>query len=317
MADITTDVLIVGGSFAGIAAGLQLVRARRATLVVDGGEPRNRFAQKSHGFFAHDGEEPCSMLQQAKDQFLMYPAASWEEGAVISAKPITDTTRFLATLKDGRTVDARRLMLAYGVRDELPEVPGMEEFWGTGIIHCPYCHAYEFADRRLGVLGSCELAIGRALLLCDWSCDVTLYTNGPLECSDEERVKLESRGIVVVEDTLKCLLGKDGVLSSIVLDSGEERAIDALLTSTWAVPSSDLADQLGCKTEETPSGFSIVVDEHQSTTVLGVYAAGDVARARHSISLAVADGAAAGAFCHHSLVAEDVQEASETRRVTK
>src|SRR5688572_15196043 len=166
------DVIVVGGSFAGLSAAMQLGRARRRVLVVDAGRPRNRFAHSSHGFLGQDGRSPAEILETFRQQVLAYPTVELRQDEASDARDAGDGG-FVVELGSGGSVRARRLVLATGVVDELPAVPGLAERWGVTVLHCPYCHGYEVADTRLGVLATGEGSMHHALLLPDWSADVT------------------------------------------------------------------------------------------------------------------------------------------------
>jgi alkyl hydroperoxide reductase subunit AhpF len=174
------DVVVAGGSWAGLSAAMQLARARRRVLVVDAGRPRNRFAHSSHGFLGQDGRTPAEILATARAQVLAYPTAGLRRDEATRAVR-RDGGDFELALASGGSVHARRLVLATGIVDELPGLPGLRERWGVSVLHCPYCHGYEVADRRLGVLAVGETSVHQALLLPDWSADVTLFTNGAVE----------------------------------------------------------------------------------------------------------------------------------------
>ena len=189
------DVIVVGGSFAGLSAAIQLVRARRRVLVIDSGQPRNRFAAASHGFFGQDGERPSTILEHARAQVLAYPAAQFTQRLATQARKVAQS--FEVALDTGEKHTASRLILATGVVDELADLPGLRERWGISVLHCHYCHGFEVASRRLGLLATSERSLPAALLLPDWSDDVTLFTNGVLTPTDDQLAALRARGIRV------------------------------------------------------------------------------------------------------------------------
>ena len=190
----TYDVIVVGGSFAGLSAAMQLVRARRRVLVLDTGSPRNRFAHTSHGFLGQDGRTPAEIVETARAQVLAYPTAEHRVDEATAARRAGDGA-FEVTLASGATLAARRLVLATGIVDELADLPGLRERWGVTVLHCPYCHGYEVADRRLGVLAVSEMSLHQALLLPDWSADVTLFLNGAFAPTEAQRAQLAARGV--------------------------------------------------------------------------------------------------------------------------
>ncbi|MGZ8376935.1 MAG: NAD(P)/FAD-dependent oxidoreductase [Gemmatirosa sp.] len=293
------DVIVIGGSFAGLSAAMQLARARRRVLVIDAGLPRNRFAAASHGFLGQDGRAPADIVATARAQVLAYPTATFAHDSATVAR--TDRDGFEVMLASGATHHARRLVLATGVVDELPDLPGLRERWGRTVVHCPYCHGYEVADGRLGVLATGPMALHTALLVPDWSDDVTLFTDGAVLPDDAQRALLAAHGVRVEPTPVTALLGDAPALSAVRLRDGRELPVDALFTAPRVRMASPLAERLGCAFDEGPLGPFIRTDEQRETTVRGVYAAGDAARARHNATWASADGVTAGMQAHQSL----------------
>ena len=296
------DAVIVGGSFAGLSAAMQLARARRRVLILDTGLPRNRFAHASHGFLGQDGRKPAEILETGRAQVLAYPTAELRQDAAVRASG--GNGAFEVRLASGVLVGARRLVLATGVVDELPDLPGLRERWGQTVLHCPYCHGYEVADRRLGVLAAGEANLHQALLLPDWSGDVTLFTNGTFEPDAGQLEALATRGARVEPRRVVELLGKGTDLEGVrvVGDAGDAViALDALFTASRTRMASPLAEQLGCAFDEGGFGPQVRTDAGKETTVPGVYAAGDMARSPHTVTWAAADGVSAGIAVHRSL----------------
>ena len=293
------EVIVIGGSFAGLSAALQLARARRRVLVLDSGKPRNRFAQFSHGLFGHDGQEPSTILANARSQLLSYGTVSFADD--LASHAASTGEEFSVTTASGAIHTASRLILATGVRDELAPIPGLQERWGISVLHCFYCHGYEVAGRRLGVLATSERALQTAILLPDWSEHVTLFTNGVLSLSSEQLTDLQTRGVTVEAEPVVALLGDAPTLSGLRLNDGRIIPIDALFTNPRTLMASSLAEQLGCEFDEGPSGAFIRTGADKQTSVWGVYAAGDAARPGHNASWAAADGVTAGISAHQSL----------------
>ena len=294
------DVVVVGGSFAGLAAALQLARARRRVLVVDAGRPRNRFTRASHGFLGQDGRAPAEIMDTARAQVLAYPTAEFVADEVTHARAIEDG--FQLTLASGSTITARRLILATGVADEFPDVAGVRERWAVSVLHCPYCHGYEVADRRFGVLAVGETAVHQALLVRDWSADVTLFLNGAMHPDAEQRAQLAARGVRIEERPVAGLAGEGAELSGVRLTDGEVIGMDALFIQPRTRLASPLAEQLGCGTEDGQAGPIIRTDAQKETSVPGVFAAGDAARSFANATLAAGDGVIAGMAAHRSLL---------------
>ncbi|HEX7128415.1 MAG TPA: NAD(P)/FAD-dependent oxidoreductase [Thermodesulfobacteriota bacterium] len=293
------DAIVVGGSFAGLSAAMHLARARRRVLVIDAGRPRNRFARASHGFLGQDGRAPAAIIEDARAQVLAYPTARLVRGEATHATPTGDG--FEVALASGERVTASRLILATGVEDELPDVPGLKERWGASVLHCPYCHGYEVAGGRLGVLATGAMALHQAMLVPDWG-EVTLFTNGAIELDDGRRAALRARGVRIEAEPVEALVGDTPALAGVRLRGGRFVPLDALFTASRTRMASPLAEQLGCAFEEGPFGPVIRTDEFKETSVPGVYAAGDAARARHNATYASADGVTAGIFAHQSLI---------------
>lgn len=297
------DVTIVGGSFAGLSAAIYLARGRRDVHVVDAGKPRNRFARHSHGFLTHDGSAPREMLTRARSQVAAYPTVRFTDGEVVDAEAAQGGESFSVTLASGEVLESRRLVLSFGLSDELPETPGLAERWGHSVIHCPYCHGYEFSDRRLGVLYGGEKSIVQAQLVSEWG-PVTLFLDGA-DIDAATLARLEARGVAIEADRVVGLDGEDQDLAGVELERDRTVPLDALYVLPRTHLSSSIATRLGCGLEEGPSGAFLRTDGTRATTVPGVFAAGDIARGAHTVAFAVADGVTAGLAAHRSLVGLD------------
>ena len=298
------DAAVIGGSWAGLSAAMQLARARRRVLIVDAGRPRNRFAHAAHGFLGQDGRAPAEIRDAARAQVLAYPTAELREDEAANAR--ADGDAFIVELASGATVRARRLVLATGVIDELPGVPGLRQRWGSTVLHCPYCHGYEVAGRRLGALATTPHSVHQALLLPDWSGDVTLFTNGVVVPDEAERAKLAARGVRIDTRAVESIVGDANspdelAISGLRVAGGEVVPIEALFVAPRTRVASPLAEQLGCAFDEGPSGMFVRTTPRKETTVPGVFAAGDAALATHNASFASADGVMAGVAAHQSL----------------
>lgn len=294
------DALIIGGSFAGLSAALYIARARRSVCVVDTGLPRNRFAQHSHGFFSHDGSAPHAMLATARSQVAAYPTVTFVDGAAATAVKRSDG--FTVTLASGEELESVRLVLAFGISDDLPQIPGLAERWGASVLHCPYCHGYEFSGQRLGVLLTSPKSIHQAMLVSEWG-PTTFYLNGGPEPDDASLAELTKRRLAIERAPVKALHGDGSRLSSIELADGRLTAADALYVAPRTRLNSEIARQLGCELDnDAQPGPIIRTDAEQMTTVPGVYAAGDITRGAHTVTFAAADGVTAGLAVHRSLI---------------
>jgi thioredoxin reductase len=290
------DVIIVGGSYSGISAGLQLARARRKVLVIDAGQRRNRFAHNSHGFLGQDGRDPGTIASEARAQLLAYPTVEWLSQPAIEAK--TGGGGYVITAANGEQFVTWRLILATGVVDELPEIPGLSERWGQRVFHCPYCHGYELYGGQIGVLAASPVAIHQSLMLPDWG-PTTLFLNEVFEPDAEQLAKLARREVAVEREPV---LSVGGEQADVTLASGRVIKLAGLFTQPLTRMGSPLAAQLGCEFETGPTGEFIKVDAMRETSVPGVFACGDAAIAAGNVAIAVGDGARTGGAAHQSLI---------------
>jgi thioredoxin reductase len=308
------DVVVVGAGSAGLSAALVLGRARRRVLVLDGGEPRNAPSFGVHYFFTRDGTPPDELLRIGREQLEPYSGVEVRRARATEAAGSNED--FRVTLEDGSTVETRKILLATGVHDELPERPGFREFWGRGIFHCPYCHGWEVRDRPLAVLNSGEDAAEQAAMIHNWSHDLILLTDGPAALEDEAREKLGVLGIPMIETPISRLEGDrdSGVLHRILFEDGTEIPREALFYRPPQRQRSDLAEALGCEFDTTgPLPTAIKNDPTtRETTVPGAHVAGDAGTMLQGAIMAAASGATAAAFVNHALVAEG-EEASGYR----
>jgi thioredoxin reductase len=291
------DVIIIGGSFAGLAAATQLGRARRDVVVLDTGLPRNRFSPAAHGILGHDGLPPGEILAKARDQLETYKTVQRIASAALTVSGSSDA--FVVDTDSG-PLSARRLILAYGVSDTLPPIDGSQACWGLSALHCPYCHGFEFGDRRLAYIGFEGHELMMARLYRDWSRDLVMFSNGRV-IDAETRTALEALGVPIVQAPIRAIRHQDGHLTHIETAEGAI-ARDAIFVPTQTAPSRDFHLALGCETDQMMINTFIKVDERQQTTVPGVYAAGDLSRPMHNATFAISTGVMAGAMSHHSLL---------------
>lgn len=290
------DVIVIGGSFAGMAAALQLVRAHKSVLVIDAGEPRNRFASRSHGFLGQDGVVPGEIGAQARRQLQAYPTLSWIEDRADAVAGQVGS--FTVTTAAGGLHHGRRVLLAIGVADQLPPIDGLAERWGKAVFHCPYCHGYELGKGHIGVIATGPMSAHQAQFLTEWG-QVALLVNQAMALGADARSELKSRGVAIDEVPIERIEGH----ANVRMADGRLLTFAGLFTAAPCSPCGTLAASLGCALEETPLGLQVRIDADGKTSVPGVFACGDVARAPHSVSLAVGSGAWAGAQIHRSLFA--------------
>jgi thioredoxin reductase len=267
------DVVIVGGGPAGLSAALMLGRARRTALLCDSGQPRNAGVHAMHGFLSRDGMDPAALRQAGRDQLRPYPTVQVRATQV---RTITrDADQFTVTLGDGTTEQARRLLLATGVVDEPPPIPGLAELWGRGVFNCPYCDGWEVRDQPLAVLASDPRNLQLALQLTRWSPDVLLCSNGTAGLDEDARRLLDAHKVGLRGEPIARLDGGNGKLGRIVFTEGEPEARSAAFLHAPTRQRSDLPRRLGCTLLEDGS---VMVDDLGQTSVPGVLATGDMAR---------------------------------------
>lgn len=295
------DAVVVGGGPAGLSAAIWLARYRTQVVVLDSGEYRNRWVDEAHGYLGSDPTSPVHLLAAARDDLLRYAEASLRADRALTARREQDGT-FAVGVESGEELHARRLVLATGVRDVLPEVEGFFDHYGAGVFHCPTCDGYEARDRDVVAFGWSEQMVGFALTLLGWARSVTVVTDGRrFEGDTHDRERLAAQGIRVVEGDAVALLGERGGLRGVRLRGDEELGCELAFFSIAHEPASDLDVQLGCRrTDENCAA----VDEQGATSVPGVYAAGDVTPGLQLVQVAAAKGTVAGVACARSLRGE-------------
>lgn len=298
------DVLVVGGGAAGLSAALVLLRARRAVVLVDAGAPRNAPAAHLHGFLSRDGTPPADLLAAGRAEVSGYGGRLIDD-TVIGIEP-----GFQVRLANASQLRARRILVATGLRDELPDIPGVRERWGRDLLHCPYCHGYEVRDQPLGVLGGSPEAVQQAQLVRQWSSDVTLFPHTEA-LTPEQREHLTARGIRILEGTVARLVLDDDRLHGVELRGGPVIPRTAVFVRPRFVPNADLLTGLGCELDE--HGW-VVHDPVGRTSVAGVWVAGNAADARAHVIDAAGQGSATAIALNADLVDEDVDRALADHR---
>jgi thioredoxin reductase len=295
------DVVVIGGGAAGLSAALVLSRARRSVVIVDGGDPRNGPAAHMHGFLSRDGFPPADLLAAGRAEITAYG------GQLVAARvdTIRRTERGLEVVCGHATYTTRRVLVATGLRDELPDLPGVRERWGRDLLHCPYCHGYEVRDQQLGVLGASETAVQHAQLVRQWSSDVVLFTGGE-ELPSGAYDALAARGISVIGDGLSRLVVEDDRLVGVELTGGRVIDRSAVFVRPVLVPRDELLRALGCTTDS--EGW-VVVDALGRTSEPGVWAAGNVVNPRAQVITAAGEGSTSAIAINAELVDDDVRAA--------
>jgi thioredoxin reductase len=292
------DAVVIGGGPAGLAAALYLGRSRRRTLVLDGGRPRNARASHARGVFTRDGTPPVELLAEARRQLSPYPQTEFRAVEAVSARK--QAAHFVLHLANGDRVDTRRILIACGVRDELPPIPGIAELWGTRVHACAYCHGYEERDRPLATLAAGTAALAAVASLLTLSRDIVLCTHGsPLSC--DARARIEAHGVRILDAPLiRAQAAGDTIILHFADGSLVERA--ALFMKSRPRLASDLLVQLGCQLD---GPARVVVNNSWETSVPGVYAAGDIAADKKFVTVAAASGAEAAVAIDGDLAQED------------
>ncbi|MET0337794.1 MAG: NAD(P)/FAD-dependent oxidoreductase [Caulobacter sp.] len=295
------DVIIIGGSFAGLAGALQLGRARRKVTVLDTGLQRNRFAGRSHGVLGHDHKAPGDILAEARRQLARYPTIKLVNARADSIAGSIDD--FTVIAGDGERLRARRLILSYGVVDQMPDVPGFAESWGTSIVPCPYCDGYEVAGQHWGLVWSGPQSHNQARLFHDWTDRLTVFADGH-DISPDVRADLARRDTPVVDGPIIGIDRHGQHNATVHLGTGANVAVDILFAHPRNKPSASLHEGLGLATAATPYGIILKTDERRETSMSGIYAAGDLANPlMPSVTTASWQGAMAGIFAQQSMLA--------------
>lgn len=306
------DVVVVGGGAAGLSAALVLTRARRRVVVVDAGRPRNAPAAHMQGFLGSDGLAPAALLAAGRDEVARY-GGRHIGGVVTNVSPAQTTQaapRFEVSLQSGDELRSRRILVTTGLRDELPDIPGVHERWGRDLLHCPYCHGYEVRDQPVGVIGGNPEAVQHAQLIRQWSDDVVFFSHTGTP-SATERERLAARGIGVVDGTVVRLVIDGDHLAGVELVTGQIVPRAAVFVRPRPVPNNDLLHRLGCAGDD--NGW-VIVDAVGRTSVAGVWAAGNAANPRAQVITAAGEGSAAAIALNADLVEEDITRAVSVAR---
>lgn len=300
MVDQSYEVVIIGGGAAGLSAALVLGRARRRVAVIDAGSPRNKPAAHMQGFLSRDGMPPADLLAVGRAEVTGYGVELIDD-EVSAIEP-----GFEIRLASGATLSARRILVATGVGDELPDIPGVRDRWGRDLLHCPYCHGWEVRDQPLGVLGTHPASVLHAQLVRQWSDDVVFFAHTH-DVTDDELAAFDARGIRVERGEVTRLIVEDDELTGVELAGGRVIPRRAVFVRPGNVPHPDgLLPSLGCELDA--AGFA-VVDSTGRTSVDGVWAAGNVVDPRAQVITSAGQGSAAAIAINADLVADDVQRA--------
>lgn len=293
------DVIIIGGSYAGLAAAMALGRALRKVLIIDAGDPCNKQTPQSHNFLTNDGNAPAVIASVARQQVSNYPTVQFMNGIATTAHRTANG--FEVDVTTGEKFTAAKIILATGIEDIMPAIPGFAACWGKSVLHCPYCHGYEVREQTTGILANADTAFELASLINNWTKDLTVYTNGESMLTAQQKEKLQMHQIKIVENRIHHIEHSNGYIDSIVFNDGAGAAVKALYARLPFVQHSNIAENLGCAL--TPEGY-ISIDAAYKTTVPAVFACGDNASRMRTVANAVAMGTTAGIMVNKEMIEE-------------
>lgn len=293
------DIIIIGGSYSGLAAGMTLGRALKSVLIIDSGNPCNKQTPHSHNFLTQDGKTPASIAMVGKQQVQIYKTVKFFNGLATNGRKTENG--FQIQVASGETFSASKLIFATGIRDVLPMIEGFEECWGISFLHCPYCHGYEVRNEKTGILGDGESGYELAKLISNWTENLTLFTNGSSTLTAHQRDKLDQHKIKIMEKEVEKLDHEHGYLQKIVFKDGSGSSIKAMYSRNSFEQHCKIAESLGC--ELTEDGY-LKVDSFQETSVDGIFACGDNTTRNRTVANAVAMGTTAGIAVSKKIILE-------------
>jgi len=293
------DVIIIGGSYSGLAAGMALGRALKRVLIIDSGLPCNRQTPHSHNFLTQDGEKPSCIAAIARRQVLAYDSVTLFNGLAVEG--VRDAGGFKIRVASGEVFLGGRLIFATGIQDLLPPIEGLAACWGISVIHCPYCHGYEVRGEVTGILGNGDGGFETAILISNWTKDLTLFTNGPCALTEEQVQQLERRRIAIVDNEVARIEHSDGYIKRLVFKDDAFVQLKALYARVSFEQHCKIPESLGC--ELTEEGY-IKIDAMQETTVSGVFACGDNVSRLRTVANAVSTGTTTGIMVSRQMIFE-------------
>lgn len=293
------DVIIIGGSYAGLSAAMALGRSLRHVLIIDSGLPCNRQTPHSHNFLTHDGEKPAAIAAKAKAQVLSYPTVQFLNDIALSGRKTGNG--FVITIQSGKEYQAKKLIFATGIKDMLSAIRGFAECWGISVIHCPYCHGYEYRNQQTGIMANGDRAVHLASLVHNLTDKLSILTMGKADFTEEQMAKLDRHRIRITEARISIIEHENGHIKNVVFEDGSKMSFNALYAAVPFTQHSDIPVSLGC--ELTEHGY-IKVDAFQKTSMKGVFACGDSSSMMRSVAYAVSTGNVAGAMVNHEITEE-------------
>jgi thioredoxin reductase len=293
------DLIIVGGSYSGLAAGMALGRALRNVLIIDSGKPCNRQTPNSHNFITQDGKTPQEISAFARQEVQSYDTITFLND--LATNGTKTENGFVIFTASGETFSSKKLIFATGIKDLMPDIEGYAECWGISVLHCPYCHGYEVRNVRTGILGNGEYGFEFSKLISNWTKDLTLFTNGPSTLTTKQVAEIQKHNIKIVESEIEKLEHLNGYLQQIIFKDGTTYSLKAIYANNHFEQHCTIPEILGCKL--TDQGY-IMVDPIQRTTVQGVFACGDNANRMRTLANAVAMGTTAGMMANKEIIDE-------------
>lgn len=300
ISETTFDVIIVGGSYSGLSAGLALGRSLRRVLIIDSGKPCNKQTPHSHNFLTQDGKTPAEISSLGRQQVEKYETVTCLSGVAIAGRKITNG--FEIETEAGQSFKARKLIFATGIRDIIPAIDGFSECWGISVIHCPYCHGYEVRNQPTGILGNGEYAFEFSTFILNWTKDLTVFSNGASTLSPEQVAQLRRHNIKLVETEVQKLEHATGYLEKIIFKDGTNSRVKALYARPAFEQHCSIPETLGC--ELTEEGY-IKIDAFMKATVPGVFACGDNTTRMRSVANAVSMGTMAATVANKEIIFEN------------
>ncbi|MEI8204241.1 MAG: NAD(P)/FAD-dependent oxidoreductase [Bacteroidota bacterium] len=294
------DVIIVGGSYSGLAAGMALGRALRHVLIIDDGKPCNRQTPHSHNFITHDGRAPKEIATLAREQVEKYVTVEFFNGLAING--VQTENGFEIQTQSGETFKAKKLIFATGIKDIMPNIEGYAQCWGISVLHCPYCHGYEVRNETTGILGNGAFGFEFSMLISNWTKELTLFTNGKSALTAEQTVRIIGHNIKISEKEIEKLEHKNGYIQNILFKDGTKSYVKAVYAHSHFQQHCTIPERLGC--ELSDQGY-IKTDPLQKTTLHGVYASGDITTRLRTVSNAVAMGTTAGMMVNKEIIEEE------------
>ncbi|WP_313386097.1 NAD(P)/FAD-dependent oxidoreductase [Chishuiella sp.] len=294
------DVIIIGGSYAGLSAAMSLGRSLRKVLIIDSGLPCNKQTPHSHNFITQDGETPNNIAKKAREQVLKYDTITLLDA--VAVKGVKAENNFLITTDKNEIFEGKKIIFATGIKDHFPSIENFSDCWGISVIHCPYCHGYEVAYKKTAILANGEKAMHIASLVNNLTKDLTILTNGEKKFTDEQLSKLIKHNIPIIEKEITEIIHENGSIKNIIYKDNTSMSFEVMYAPLSFSQNSNIPNLLGCELDE--QGY-IKTNDLQQTTVKGIWACGDNTKSMRSVANAVASGNLTGAMVNKELIDEE------------